>query len=138
MAGDQATRKEGVLIPFRKVVLLGLGQEHPSLIGVQVAPAHRPVLQGEIKRSVLVAGQLHARARIALVANGPDAQSIGGRRQVGNVVVALLVGQDAHRHLVLRILGNHERSHERAPSGPFTVPVMVPANVSEAKDFDAV
>ena len=110
VAGLEAGREERILMA--EVVVLGLGQELPALIGVQIAPAHHRLLQRKVERRLLIGGQLHAGAGIALVADGGDLHRVGGGRQVADVIAALLVRQNVHGHLVLHVLGHHERAHE--------------------------
>ena len=119
VAGLETGREKIVLVT--EVVVLGLGQELAALIGAQIAPAHLRFLQRKVERSLLVAGQLHVGAGIAGIADGRDFHRVGRGRQVADVIAALRVRQNVHRHLVLRILGDHERAHEGLAVGSLHV-----------------
>ena len=110
VAGLKAGREERVLIG--EVVLLGLGQQLSALVGVQVAPAHHRLLKRKIERNLLVVAEPDIGAGIGLMADSTDLHRVGRGRQVADVIAALRVRQDAHGHLVLRVLGDDERTHE--------------------------
>src|SRR5882672_4827312 len=80
---------------------------------------HFPLLQGEFKRGGLIGGQLHAVARLSLVANSPDSQLILTGRQVRDQVLSCFTGKDTDGDLCFRISSLHKCSLERRTVGAF-------------------
>jgi hypothetical protein len=90
-----------------------VGQELIALQLGNLGPAHHGGLQGEIGRGVLIGRELDAGFRVGLVADRAHLQAVVAGRQVLGNEAALIVGQDADRHLQAGVA----RLHERAPEG---------------------
>src|SRR6266550_785584 len=73
---------------------------------------HFPLLQCKCKRDGLIGGQLHAVARLSLVAHSPDSQLILTGCQVRDPVLSCLTRKDTDRDLCFRISSLDKRSLE--------------------------
>src|SRR5580700_4911127 len=94
-----------------------LRQQLIGLIQRNVGPVYLSLPQLKFERDFLIGGQANTRARLSLVADGPDAYLILPGRQVRNPVLAVFARQHIDRYLCLCIPGLDKCSLERRAVG---------------------